>query len=137
MTIPHPIQAAMLIGVLINTNRLFGCGKATGKVFIVLSLPPNHLERGGQRGTTLCAPPRPRSPSGAPFTLSALDKAQPAGTYRVVTVEEEIDGLSFVAFRRTATFLHLPALSTPSATQQVVNVDPSEWTALVEADGRN
>jgi len=43
-----------------------------------------------------------------PFTLSALDKAQPAGTYRVVTEEEEIDGLSFVAFRRTATLLHLP-----------------------------
>src|SRR5258708_32256979 len=45
MTISHPIQAAMLIGVLINTNRLFGCEKATGKVFIVLSSPPNHLER--------------------------------------------------------------------------------------------
>jgi len=38
-----------------------------------------------------------------PFTLSALDKAQPAGTYRVVTEEEEIDGLSLVAFRRRAT----------------------------------
>jgi len=72
-----------------------------------------------------------------PFTLAALDKAQPAGTYRVVTEEEEIDGLSFVAFRRRATLLHLPALSTASATQQVVNVDPLEWTAIVEADGRN
>jgi hypothetical protein len=72
-----------------------------------------------------------------PFMFSALDKAQPAGTYRVVTEEEEIDGLSFVAFRRTATLLHLPALSTASATQQVVNVDPLEWTAIVEADGRN
>jgi hypothetical protein len=72
-----------------------------------------------------------------PFTLSALDKAQPAGTYRVVTEEEEIDGLSFVAFRRTATLLHLPALATASATRQVVTVDPSEWTAIVEADGRN
>ena len=38
-----------------------------------------------------------------PFTLSALDKVEPAGTYRVVTEEEEIGGLSFVAFRRTAT----------------------------------
>ena len=72
-----------------------------------------------------------------PFTLSALDKVEPAGTYRVVTEEEEIGGLSFVAFRRRATLLHLPALSTASATQQVVNVDPLEWTAIVEADGRN
>ncbi len=72
-----------------------------------------------------------------PFTLAALDKAQPAGTYRVATEEEEIDGLSFVAFRRRATLLYLPALSTASATQQVVNVDPLEWTAIIEADGRN
>ena len=72
-----------------------------------------------------------------PFVLSALDKTQPAGTYRLVTEEEEIDGLSFVAFRRRATLLHLPALSTASATQQVVNVDPLEWAAIIEADGRD
>ena len=70
-----------------------------------------------------------------PFTLSALDKAQPSGTYRVVTEEEEIPGLSFVAFRRTATLLHLPALSATSDTHQVVSVDPVEWAAIVEADG--
>jgi hypothetical protein len=72
-----------------------------------------------------------------PFTLSALDKAQPAGTYRLVTEEEEIPGLSFVAFRRTATLLHLPALSATSDTHQVVSVDPVEWAAIVEADGRD
>ena len=72
-----------------------------------------------------------------PFTLSALDKAQPSGTYRVVTEEEEIPGLSFVAFRRTATLLHLPALSATSHTHQVVQVDPEEWAAVVEADGRD
>jgi hypothetical protein len=71
-----------------------------------------------------------------PFTLSALDKTQPAGTYRLVTEEEEIPGLSF-AFRRTAMMLHLPALSTTSDTHQVVSVDPVEWTAVVEADGRS
>jgi hypothetical protein len=71
-----------------------------------------------------------------PFTLSALDKAQPAGTYRLVTEEEEIPGLSFVAFRRTAIMLHLPALSTTSDTHQVVSVDPLEWAAVLEADGQ-
>ena len=70
-----------------------------------------------------------------PFMLSALDKTQPAGTYRLVTEEEEIPGLSFVAFRRTATLLHLPALSATSDTHQVVSVDPVEWAAIVEADG--
>ena len=72
-----------------------------------------------------------------PVTLSALDKTQPAGTYRLVTEEEEIPGLSFVAFRRTAMMLHLPALPTTSDTHQVVGIDPVEWAAVVEADGRN
>ncbi len=71
-----------------------------------------------------------------PFVLAALEAAQPAGTYRVVTEEEEIPGLSFTAFRRTATMLHLPALSTTSGTHQVVQLDPVEWTALLAADGQ-
>ena len=69
-----------------------------------------------------------------PFMLAALEAAQPAGTYRVVTEEELIPGLSFTAYRRTATMLHLPALSTTAVTQQVVQVDPVEWAALVAAD---
>ena len=72
-----------------------------------------------------------------PFVLTALEATQPAGTYRLVVEEEEIPGLSFVAFRRTATLLHLPALSATSDTHQVVSVDPVEWAAIVEADGRD
>jgi hypothetical protein len=71
-----------------------------------------------------------------PFVLAALEAAQPAGTYRVVTEEEQIPGLSFTAFRRTATMLHLPALSTTGGTHQVVELDPAEWAALVLADER-
>ena len=47
-----------------------------------------------------------------PFTLLSVEGAQPAGTYRLVTEEEQIPGLSFVAFRRTATLLHLCLLYT-------------------------
>jgi hypothetical protein len=72
-----------------------------------------------------------------PFVLAALEATQPAGTYRLVTEEEEIPGLSFVAFRRTAMMLHLPALPTTSDTHEVVSVDPVEWAAIVEADGRD
>jgi hypothetical protein len=71
------------------------------------------------------------------FVLTALEATQTAGTYLLVTEEEEIAGLSFVAFRRTAMMLHLPALSATSGTHQVVNVDPVEWAAVVEADGQN
>ena len=43
-----------------------------------------------------------------PFTLPSFDGPQPAGTYRLVMDEEEILGLSFLAFRRTMQqFCHL------------------------------
>jgi hypothetical protein len=72
-----------------------------------------------------------------PFVLAALETMQPAGTYRLVIEEEEIPGLSFVAFRRTATLPHLPDLSATSDRHQVVPVDPLELSALVEADGKD
>ena len=69
-----------------------------------------------------------------PFKLSALEGEQPAGTYRVVTEEEQIPGLSFVAYRRTATLLHLPADPAPDATRQVVSVSPDELAEALAAD---
>jgi hypothetical protein len=68
------------------------------------------------------------------FRLSALDRPQPAGTYTVVTDEEEIPGLSYVAFRRTATLLHLPAVGTSRTHAEVVCIDPLELTAALIAD---
>ncbi|MCB6176511.1 hypothetical protein LHP98_00010 [Rhodobacter sp. Har01] len=40
-----------------------------------------------------------------PFALSHAGEALPAGDYEVVIEEERLQGLSFDAFRRTATFL--------------------------------
>ncbi len=71
-----------------------------------------------------------------PFTLASLDRPQPAGTYRLVTDEEEILGLSFLAFQRTATMLHVPAISVSGGPTQVFHVNPAELTAALEADGR-
>lgn len=71
-----------------------------------------------------------------PFRMRALDRTQPAGTYRVVTDEEEIIGLSFLAFQRTATMLHIPAIETSSTPRQVVSIDPTELDAVLEADLR-
>ena len=70
-----------------------------------------------------------------PCVLADLETEQPPGTYRLVTEEEEIPGLAVVTFRRIATLLHLPALST-NGTHQVVSVAPKEWTAVVEGDRR-
>lgn len=69
-----------------------------------------------------------------PFALSSLDGLQPAGTYRVETEEEQIAGLSFNAFRRTMTMLHLPADPAPGAARQVVQVDSAELAAALAAD---
>lgn len=69
-----------------------------------------------------------------PFTLSALDGPQPPGTYLVVTEEDEIEGLSFKAFHRTATLLHLPAQGVASTLRQAVTVNPEELAAAHAAD---
>jgi hypothetical protein len=68
------------------------------------------------------------------FTLSEVDRPLPAGTYRVVVDEEDIPGLSFLAFRRTATMLYLPALSAPGGRSEMFLVNPDELAAALEAD---
>ena len=61
-----------------------------------------------------------------PFALSGVDRPLPAGTYCIVVDEEDIPGLSFLAFRRTATMLHLPAVSKRGGVAEVFLVDPDE-----------
>jgi hypothetical protein len=69
-----------------------------------------------------------------PFALSGVDRPLPAGTYRVVVDEEDIPGLSFLAFRRTATMLHFPAVSERAGGGEVFVIDPDELAAALEAD---
>jgi hypothetical protein len=69
-----------------------------------------------------------------PFTLSAFDTPLPAGTYRVVIDDEEIPGLSFLAYRRKATILHAPAMSVRSGLRQVFDIDQKELAEALEAD---
>ena len=72
----------------------------------------------------------------AGFQLRSIDLPQPPGTYRVETDEEEIVGVSFTAFRRIATMLHIPALFASQHAHEIVLVDPAELAAALEADGR-
>ncbi|MER2604391.1 MAG: hypothetical protein ABTQ29_01010 [Siculibacillus sp.] len=71
-----------------------------------------------------------------PFTATGFDRELPAGTYRLMTDEEEIIGLSFLAFRRTATFLNVPAIAVSSIARESLAIDPAELDALLEADSR-
>jgi hypothetical protein len=68
------------------------------------------------------------------FSLSVLDGAQPAGAYRVETEEEQLPGLSYSAFQRMRTLLHLPANPAPGQTRQVIEIDPMELSAALAAD---
>jgi len=72
-----------------------------------------------------------------PFMLGSFDSMQPAGTYRLVIDEEEVAGLSFVAFRRISTVLHVPASSSASGHQQAFPTDPGELEAALEADAHD
>src|SRR4029450_1160131 len=44
-----------------------------------------------------------------PFTLSPVDGPHPAGTYQLEAEEEQVEVVSFGAFRRTTMLLFLPA----------------------------
>lgn len=68
------------------------------------------------------------------FVLPGFDKPQPAGDYAVDNDEELIDAASRLVWRRTSTFIHLPAISAPASKQQMVPVDPADLDAALEHD---
>ena len=69
-----------------------------------------------------------------PFCLRDVEKVLPPGTYTVDTDDELIDGLSFLAYRRIATLLHLPATSSRVGVSEIVTVSPEELEAALERD---
>ena len=60
-----------------------------------------------------------------PFSLSAVDAVQPAGTYAVDVDEELIEGLSFLAYRRVATTIYLPLRHGGAGSVQAIRIEPS------------
>jgi hypothetical protein len=59
-----------------------------------------------------------------PFILHGFDEPLPAGTYTVETFEELIEGLSFNAYRRVETLLHLNPPPGQANLRQVIVIDP-------------
>lgn len=70
----------------------------------------------------------------SPFRLPGFDMAQPAGEYRVDYDEELIDGVSRLAWRRVGAFIHLPAITTQSSTQQMMPIQLSDLENALEKD---
>jgi len=69
-----------------------------------------------------------------PFRLVSVDTILPAGEYRLVTDEEEIPGLSFVAHRRIATMLHTPAISVLHGDRTCLSITQSDLEAALTKD---
>jgi len=71
------------------------------------------------------------------FLLPSVDEVLPPGTYLIGTEEEQIDSVSFVAYRRVATTITLPALGTETGSKQVITIDASELAAARAKDSEN
>ncbi|CCV08793.1 conserved hypothetical protein [Mesorhizobium metallidurans STM 2683] len=73
----------------------------------------------------------------APFMLGGLEGKLPAGDYDIDHDEELIDGMSWLAWRRVATFIHLPARTMKSSTSQLVAIDHAELETALKHDREN
>lgn len=65
-----------------------------------------------------------------PFVLSNADGSYPPGEYLVATDEEMIKELSFPAWRRVSTMIHVRR----EGTTQVLTIDPRELELLLSRD---
>ncbi len=76
------------------------------------------------------------------FSIEGIERTLPPGEYRVVTEEEPIEGLSFLAYRRVATSIVLPLVFERSispradrfASVEVVPVAPADLARAVQRD---
>lgn len=69
-----------------------------------------------------------------PFFLAGLAEALPPGEYDIDEDEQVIEGLSWIAWHRVATFIHLPSSREGARTRQMVGIDHADLEAALELD---
>lgn len=69
-----------------------------------------------------------------PFELKDVEGILPAGTYTIETIEEPIDGISILAYRRVSTTIIVPSPSYGMTSRQVVTIDPLDLEAARKRD---
>ena len=69
-----------------------------------------------------------------PFSLPGVEGLQEPGTYTVETIEEAIEGLSMVAYRRMSTTIILPSPQYGYASRQAVAIDPNDLETARKKD---
>lgn len=65
-----------------------------------------------------------------PFTLTGLEGFYPPGDYQIQDDEEQIIGISWLAYRRVATTMEI----VNGRKTSIVDIDPSELDAALEND---
>jgi len=68
------------------------------------------------------------------FTLEGLDRSFPPGAYELVTDEELIEGLSFPAYRRIASWILTPEQNS-STPAEMIPINPVELAAAYARHG--
>ncbi|MGB3446658.1 MAG: hypothetical protein WBA48_08185 [Xanthobacteraceae bacterium] len=68
------------------------------------------------------------------FHIEGIDRALPPGAYDVVTDEEEIEGLSFLAFRRIATSFRVTDPARARVKTESFSIDPDDLTEALRMD---
>lgn len=69
-----------------------------------------------------------------PFVLDELDEVFPAGAHTVDTDEELVHGISFVAYRRGLTTIHLYPKPGRPGRVRTLTIDPKQLDAAIERD---
>ena len=72
----------------------------------------------------------------SPARIAGVEAALPAGSYVVETVEEQIAGISFVAYRRLQTTIEIPIFGSVLSGRQVICIDPHDLQAARDRDSK-
>ena len=71
-----------------------------------------------------------------PFSLEGVEGMYPPGTYAISETREQVEGLSFIGYRRTKTTIELPGSNPAYVSRQLVEVEPDELEAALARDAR-
>ncbi|HAT87058.1 MAG TPA: hypothetical protein DCS30_14565 [Rhizobiales bacterium] len=68
------------------------------------------------------------------FSLPKSEQLYPPGDYNISYEEELIEGISWLAYRRKATFIEIPSIGTSKTRTEQHAIDFDELTAIMEWD---
>ncbi|SCA56616.1 conserved hypothetical protein [Candidatus Terasakiella magnetica] len=69
-----------------------------------------------------------------PFKIGRLAEIQPAGSYKVDTDEELIEGLSFIAYKRVMTVIHLHSKNKLKSLTRALTITAKELKEALQND---